>query len=222
MAFKAFNLNLIRVCINCSSFFVRESGFCDFCFHKLENISSLSTNLIISSHQTDDVFIQSRSLYYWRPNENRPLSILINNLKGGKSENDWEYYAKIFVRKLSLKLEPNENIKLISVPNSQNLEDHSFLFAKYISQLLCVTTSNCLKKLNEANLSQKGLSKKDRLKIQFISYENFSRYEKENDRFILVDDVITTGATAKAAYIALGRPRKFEVWTLAIRPLADN
>ena len=35
---------------------------------------------------------------------------------------------------------------------------------------------------------------------------------------IFADDVITTGATALAAYMALGDPPSFEVWTLACRP----
>lgn len=35
---------------------------------------------------------------------------------------------------------------------------------------------------------------------------------------VFVDDVITTGSTAMAAYMALGDPENFEVWTLASRP----
>jgi predicted amidophosphoribosyltransferase len=35
---------------------------------------------------------------------------------------------------------------------------------------------------------------------------------------VLVDDVMTSGATALAAYMALGDPQLFEVWTIANRP----
>jgi predicted amidophosphoribosyltransferase len=35
---------------------------------------------------------------------------------------------------------------------------------------------------------------------------------------VFVDDVITSGATAMAAYMALEDPSRFEVWTLANRP----
>jgi predicted amidophosphoribosyltransferase len=35
---------------------------------------------------------------------------------------------------------------------------------------------------------------------------------------VLLDDIWTTGATAKACFEALGRPPKFEVWTIFHRP----
>ena len=41
----------------------------------------------------------------------------------------------------------------------------------------------------------------------------------ERPTWIFIDDVITSGATAMAAYMALGDPTCFEVWTLANRPL---
>lgn len=36
--------------------------------------------------------------------------------------------------------------------------------------------------------------------------------------FLFADDVITTGSTAIAAYMALGDPSDFEVWTMVNRP----
>lgn len=33
-----------------------------------------------------------------------------------------------------------------------------------------------------------------------------------------IDDVITSGATAEAAWLAIGKPADFEVWTLICRP----
>jgi predicted amidophosphoribosyltransferase len=35
---------------------------------------------------------------------------------------------------------------------------------------------------------------------------------------VFVDDVVTSGATAMAAFMALADPLKFEVWTIANRP----
>ena len=44
-------------------------------------------------------------------------------------------------------------------------------------------------------------------------------FEPQPDRhYIFVDDVITTGATAMAAYMALGDPAHFKVWTIVCRP----
>ena len=36
--------------------------------------------------------------------------------------------------------------------------------------------------------------------------------------WVFLDDVVTTGATARAAFLALGKPPRFEVWALAYRP----
>ncbi len=38
--------------------------------------------------------------------------------------------------------------------------------------------------------------------------------------WIFADDIITTGATARAAHKALGTPKHFEVWVLAQRALS--
>jgi predicted amidophosphoribosyltransferase len=37
-------------------------------------------------------------------------------------------------------------------------------------------------------------------------------------RIVFADDVVTSGSTAMAAYMALGDPESFEVWTLVARP----
>ena len=60
--------------------------------------------------------------------------------------------------------------------------------------------------------SQKRLNQKERKGIQL------SRYLPPPPRtsdYIFVDDVVTTGSTALAAYERLGRPPSFSVWTIA-------
>lgn len=42
---------------------------------------------------------------------------------------------------------------------------------------------------------------------------------KKTDRVWFYDDIVTTGATAKAAWLALGKPKEFQVVALAFREL---
>jgi len=88
---------------------------------------------------------------------------------------------------------------------------------------------------SQSAASQKALSAGERRQRRFVLRKDFHaeaiRHEHEQDEragpsiecyaqktVVFVDDVITTGSTAMAAYIALGDPENFEVWTLAHRP----
>ncbi len=64
----------------------------------------------------------------------------------------------------------------------------------------------------------KQLSKADRLKSRMVLKDPLPTV-KTKTTFILVDDVVTTGATAKAVFEALSKPRGFEVWSLSCRDL---
>lgn len=74
--------------------------------------------------------------------------------------------------------------------------------------------------LLDALTPQKRKSAKDRFRRQFKLKPGI---RVKGARIVFVDDLITSGATALAAYRALNSPVDFEVWTIARRPkLAGN
>jgi predicted amidophosphoribosyltransferase len=65
--------------------------------------------------------------------------------------------------------------------------------------------------------SQKTKSRKERGEIKFQVSDIGWCAIQNAEGFIFIDDVIATGATAKAAWVALGKPRKFECWAIAAK-----
>lgn len=74
----------------------------------------------------------------------------------------------------------------------------------------------------KAETSQKIKSRRERSNIEFRMKDSDSQRLGRVPGFLFVDDVIVTGATARAAWIALGRPRAFEAWAIALRSRNDG
>jgi predicted amidophosphoribosyltransferase len=88
---------------------------------------------------------------------------------------------------------------------------------------MCGKVLCCLAR-DKSSQSQKKKSRTQRFKVSLEWAENFTptdfRNQSAGKTLVFVDDVLTTGATARAAWKTLGKPRDFAVWTLAQRSLA--
>lgn len=75
--------------------------------------------------------------------------------------------------------------------------DHVRKLADSLGKSLGLPVERCL--VNVGELAQKSLNKKERLENARLSYELYSKAQISGKRYILVDDIITTGATMLAS-----------------------
>lgn len=192
-----------RNCKHCGRSFFKIDLFCKSCWEKLE-IHKAPLNSKI--YKAPEVLV--RHLYTWTEKESI-VGDLIHGLKGGTPKE----ILKMFAIDLCRRGQRYPNSVVIPVPSSKvGVKDHAYILAKYISEELNFPFWDGLEWLNKST-SQKFLSKTERFIAQMQKTGRLNR----KLRVILVDDLVTTGATATAAQRAIKGLNPIEVWSLACR-----
>jgi hypothetical protein len=129
------------------------------------------------------------------------LSPLVYSLKGGRCVWAFEFLSPYF-RKLQ-----SPRRKRLYYP-SKEVEDHAFQLAHQLSLSQGLTPYPLIKTTRK---KQSLLRKGERGRVHYFSVR------KEWREALFVDDIVTTGSTARACYKALGQPKKMTVWSLFYR-----
>jgi predicted amidophosphoribosyltransferase len=200
-------------CYTCASFLtVEQDGFCNECGKKLLNYRSFS------QIRFDDFKVTY--LYNWIPDQNRPLSLLLEDLKNGNNPLRSEYFGKKLLFEFLKYRSDFRNVVVIPAPGRvRGSKDHAFLLASSLAKTSGWELISPLSRTDSG--SQKDKTKQARGTLQFTNFESFSFHRFKERPILFVDDIVTTGATARAAYVALGRPRCFEVLSIAHRKLSS-
>jgi len=177
--------------------------FCKKCWTILEREKARENFKIYKSPE-----ILVKPLFLWKKKDSI-VSSLIHGLKGGTPED--------VVRKISLEITFRESRRkdliIVPVPSSKVGErDHAYQIANIVSQELKVDLWNGLK-WEAKSTNQKFLKKSERFENSMIKTSNLPK----GKQVILIDDLVTTGATASAAFKAIKSLNQIEVWALACR-----
>lgn len=161
------------------------------------------------------------SAYNWTPDRNQRLSQLISNLKNHNVDSDWRYFAEqiFFPRQLEKLRGQDIKTRFVPVPSVRGRPDHAFYFAKALAKSLDGEFAPILRRMDRTQ--QHSKSRQERRNVEFKLSEIFTHSNPFAGRTVIVDDVLTTGETAKAAIAALQAKHPIEVWVVARRSLAS-
>lgn len=212
----------MRSCIHCESFLVRKSLLCYFCESKLFSLSCSEGLYHHFEHQ-----VSCFSLLSWERDQNIILNRLIPNLKGKRQRKAWSYFAKLIAYELSrqsprtLGFSLNEELLIVPCPSRKKVNDHAFFLAQGLSEELKVPLVKTME-FGKFNSESKKMKRADRLAIQKLTLSKVESekpliHNKADITVLFVDDVITTGATLKAANLLHKEYKNFIAISLAFR-----
>ena len=204
-------LKWFRSCAVCGSFRPPIDLLCESCGEDLERVRNRGGALLQPGYPFP-VF----SLFTWDEQTAPLVKPLLYAFKGGRSV-EWGSRlagSLLYERGLSGGQAPI----FVHPPSSGGKPDHAWLLAHTLAMAWREPNAPVLAlEKSDRGGKQKQRSVSERATRRFHARGKASFSDSVAPR-VFVDDVITSGATAMAAYMALGDPARFEVWTLACRP----
>jgi predicted amidophosphoribosyltransferase len=200
--------NYFRSCHLCSSGRVPMDLYCESCWtHYFEPL------------QATDSFAQNKgkfelySLFEWR---SELVGHLIHALKQGQRPSAFERLSLWFSLRRSHFGKIGPCVFIPSPPKANCEEDHAVLWGQALARRWKSELWMGLQREDQEEQKRRRLSQRGERRLRVV--KNLKDINSGSRRIIFVDDVYTSGATARAAFEALGQPTGFEVWTVACRP----
>ena len=208
-------MKYLRACAVCKTYFPPTHWLCSLCWKALEQEYHCSNKV----YRTEKTFPHLR-LLDWHEDNHNLIHCFANSLKQGAPNFIFKRIGLEMVsRFIHLNLWNKKTLPLFipSPPSSNSNPDHAFLLAKALSFYFGGEVLSILKKDLSLGL-QKTKSKRERAAIQ-MTKENTAPI---TNPIVFVDDILTTGSTARAAFQALNKPKNFFIFTLIWRRFLDK
>lgn len=207
-------LRWLRSCAICHSIRPPISLVCDRCAEKLDVCFNRQNELKQPGYP-----FPVYSLITWTDENDHLVRPLLHGFKGGWPIGATEKWMELLSHLRSGHDRVDFPRFVFPPPSKSGSKDHSWLLANLLASSWERSKPICLSRVGNDSASEKQKTKSaaERTRRRFASIES-EKITYPEATWVFVDDVITTGSTAMAAYMALGDPDRFEAWTLACRP----
>ncbi|GEM_PF-3053346 len=202
---------IFNQCLSCQRFMINKNSYCPSCWKFIFNHSHSYPHKINTSSFTLNIY----PLLNWSRENNPLIYPLIHQIKSGVNHSLSNWLAKNWLFQyghLGLFNDPKINSKkpLLFIP-APTLRKHNQAYdlAKGLADLLGGQAADILaltpQSSSDLSISQKSLNKLQRVnrKIEIKISDDELLFFQSHFKIVIVDDVVTTGATALACIKAL-------------------
>jgi predicted amidophosphoribosyltransferase len=162
-----------------------------------------------------------RSLRRWDESNEKSIQRLVLSMKVRPRATTLRLWARELSLALAAEWGPSEFLIVHPPGRSRRRErDHAGGLAAAVAECLRVQLGPELIRVQERrSWGQKRAGRDARRELQFAATATGWKREKP---IVFIDDVLTSGATAEAAWRALGEPAQFQAWSIFGRDRLDS
>ena len=187
-------LEYFRACPLCGVSFQRVQWLCPLCQRDI-------VDQIGHYRRWMSDCIEHNYLLQWFPGD-RKMSRLVYALKGLGLSKPYGIFSKMILARMESKP------KVLFYP-SRGKKDHAFMLACHLGIQMGISPQALIKQKSSVKQALLGRKQRQSLEIKTSDWKG--------SKALLVDDVVTSGATVYACYKALNQPKKLVVWSLFYR-----
>ena len=190
---------VFQSCASCDTSFRVRSGLCPDC--RSELMSRIEPMYWRQGREHD-----SYALLDWNGLNDNFVRPLVYSMKGGRNPELRRELVALLASRVAV--EDVHDFEILIPPTSSHQANHAECVAKDL--LACLGWK---KDINSLRTFQPLTPLKNRTRSE-RKHLKFERNLRLGDKIVFIDDVITSGSTAQAAYEAMGKPQHFKIITL--------